>query len=243
MTTYKGDTPPRQRPGYYNVLKSFVLTLLFAFAADFVVMFMVGVVYAVQSPRHYARPPAELTYLVGLVVTPAALLYATYRRTGFDAARLGLNPIKNEWLLAVLSMLVVVHLPVLVWAFRHWAIRMPMLANARIIARGNLWTEVPMLVLTAAVVPVAEELLFRGWLWTDLRKHWRYPGTMLFTGLSFWLVHALEDWHKLIGVTTITIVLTVARRYCDSTRATLWLHIMNNTYAIGVLLVVFAMHR
>jgi membrane protease YdiL (CAAX protease family) len=236
MTVHQGDTPPKQRPGYYYVIKSFVYTILLSFAANFVVMFLVAFCYAIASAGHQT-PSAEVTYLIGLVITPAVLLYATYRRTGLDAARLGLTPIRRKWLLAILSIVVLVHLPILVWAIKTWAIRVPVLTNVRIIARGNPWLEVPMLGLTIAVVPVAEELLFRGWLWTDLRKYWSHLGTMLFTGASFWLMHGLEDRFKLLGVAILTIILTVARRYCESTKATLFLHLLNNTYAIAYLLV------
>lgn len=232
ITAYKGDTPPKPRSGYYYVIKAFICTVLLTVAANFVVMFIVGFCYAIASAGHQT-PSAEVTYLIGLVITPAVLLYTTYRRTGLDAARLGLTPIRRKWLLAILSIVMLVHLPIMLWAVKTWAIRVPVLTNVRIIALGNPWLEVPMLALTIAVVPVAEELLFRGWLWTDLRKHWSHLGTMLFTGASFWLMHGLEDRFKLLGVATLVVVLTVARRHCDSTKATIFLHVLNNAYAIA----------
>jgi membrane protease YdiL (CAAX protease family) len=242
MTAYKGDTPPKPRPGYYDVIRAFVYTGLLTVTANFVLTFIVGFCYAIASAGHQ-KPSAEVTYLIGLAVTPAVLLYATYRRTGLDAARLGLTPIRRKWLLAILSIVVLVHLPILLWAIKTWAIRVPVLTNVRIVALGNPWLEVPMLALTIAVVPVAEELLFRGWLWSDLCKYWSYLGTMLFTGASFWLMHGLEDRFKLLGVATLVIVLTVARRYCDSTKATLFLHVLNNAYAIAYLFMMIVARR
>ena len=174
MTAYKGDTPPKQRAGYYYVIKSFVNWMLLVFAANFAAEFMLGFVYALATGQR--KPPSvEWMYLLGLVVTPLVLLIATYRRTGFDMALLGFNQIKRKWLLVILSIAVLIHLPVLILVIKALSIKTPILPNVRIVAHGNLWLEIPMLVLMIAVVPVAEEFLYRGWLWTDLSSLLKNP--------------------------------------------------------------------
>jgi membrane protease YdiL (CAAX protease family) len=234
-----GDTPPKQRAGYYYVIKSFVIWVLLVFAANFVAAFLVAFVYAFVTRLGTGQakpPPAEWMYLLAMATTSLVWLTASYRRTGFDRVRLGFNPIKRQWLLVVLSLVVLIYLPVVLWVSVANQVHTPVLPTARALMQTNLWMQIPVLVLMAAVAPIAEECLFRGWLWTDLRQYWSGAGTMVFTGRAFWAIHGLEDWHRLYGIALLALVLTLARRFCDSTKATLWLHSLNNSYAALVLL-------
>ena len=44
------------------------------------------------------------------------------------------------------------------------------------------WHLVLMLLLAVVLFPIAEELFFRGWLWTGLRRHWSLLPTASLTG-------------------------------------------------------------
>jgi membrane protease YdiL (CAAX protease family) len=78
------------------------------------------------------------------------------------------------------------------------------------------------------VAPVVEELFFRGWLWTALRRIWGPVPTALCTGGLFLLTHAPDGRTRLFILLPITIILSVARHRGDSVRASLMVHAVNN---------------
>jgi membrane protease YdiL (CAAX protease family) len=78
------------------------------------------------------------------------------------------------------------------------------------------------------VAPVVEELFFRGWLWTALRRIWGPVPTALCTGGLFLLAHAPGGMPRLFILLPVTILLSVARHRGDSVRAALTVHAVNN---------------
>jgi CAAX protease family protein len=207
-----------------TVIRALIGWLLLWTAGIFVAGAVVGAVYQPQ------KPPLQIVVLAMLIVSPALLFGATYRRAGFNRARLGLTPIKRKWLLALLSALLLAYVPAMYWLFGQ------PLPFRGIDVHREFWIGITMIASIIIVTPLAEELLFRGWLWSDLGEFWPGIGTMLFTGAVFWLAHALEGWQRLLGIALPTIVFTLARRYCDSVKASLWLHVLNNAAVVALLL-------
>jgi membrane protease YdiL (CAAX protease family) len=80
------------------------------------------------------------------------------------------------------------------------------------------------IVIVSLAVPVAEELFFRGWMWSELRKIWPIWATMLGTAVLFTLMHVQIGIGLLFGV----VAYTVCRHYCASVRASILLHMINN---------------
>jgi membrane protease YdiL (CAAX protease family) len=78
------------------------------------------------------------------------------------------------------------------------------------------------------IAPVTEELFFRGWLWSALRKTWSPARTMTWT-TGLWLAMHFMDgtWRPFLLLPT-GILLGLARHYGDSVRASLTLHLINN---------------
>ena len=88
-----------------------------------------------------------------------------------------------------------------------------------------LWFAATMVVGAA----VAEEMFFRGWLWVGLRRRWGAWGTGLTTGAMFLLLHgAGEEWRLLVALAPIAVVLSLAREFGGSVRASLAVHVVNN---------------
>jgi len=84
----------------------------------------------------------------------------------------------------------------------------------------------------ALLAPVAEELFFRGWLWTALRKTWPPAWTLTATSALWLSMHALDGtWRPLLLLPT-AILLGLARHYGNSVRASLILHLMNNSLVV-----------
>lgn len=210
--------------------------LVLWFSLAFVAAVIVGVVYGVQ----HKHPPQPVLYVTMAATSAATLACATWYRVGWDPERLGLVPIRRRWLLVLLSIATLLQLPVVVWLVRAFssarhARQFPYAVAA---LTGDAWARVLLIIMTIAVVPVVEEVLFRGWLWADLRRHWSAASVMLFTGLVFVLVHVVEDYRKAYTVLLFTMILTLARQFCGSVKATIWLHFLNNATIAAVLLYV-----
>ena len=91
-----------------------------------------------------------------------------------------------------------------------------------------------MLLLAVAVAPVAEELFFRGWLWTALRRSWGvWPTAFCTAGL--WLgIHAVDGPVRALILLPTAILLCLARHYGGSVRASLLVHVVNNGTAVAI---------
>ena len=78
------------------------------------------------------------------------------------------------------------------------------------------------------LAPVAEEMMFRGWLWTALRRHWGgFPCTLV-TGFLWMLTHFTEGPAKMAILAPIALLLGIARQSSASLRGPLLLHLALN---------------
>jgi membrane protease YdiL (CAAX protease family) len=94
--------------------------------------------------------------------------------------------------------------------------------------------------LVVVLAPLAEELFFRGWLWTGLRKHWSARPTGLVTA-AIWLVLHLE---RGVGYVVLllfpAVMLTIARQVGKSVRSTVAMHAIYNL-AVDIPLIVLVL--
>ncbi|NJM57254.1 MAG: CPBP family intramembrane metalloprotease [Synechococcales cyanobacterium RU_4_20] len=44
----------------------------------------------------------------------------------------------------------------------------------------------------------AEELLFRGWMWDELSRDWRFPSTLIGTAQIYAVLHFLKPWNEIL---------------------------------------------
>jgi uncharacterized protein len=89
-----------------------------------------------------------------------------------------------------------------------------------------------MLLLAVAVAPVAEELFFRGWLWTALRRSWGVFPTACCTAFLWLGIHAIDGPVRALVLLPTAILLCLARYYGGSVRASLLVHVVNNGTAV-----------
>jgi membrane protease YdiL (CAAX protease family) len=130
-------------------------------------------------------------------------------------------------LLVLLQVAWLVALAYLRWLVRHHLVTAPGVPPALTMP------DIPLLALLkvielALVAPVVEELFFRGWLWSALDRVWHAVPTAVVTGGLFLLIHAPSGVGRVIILLPLTILLSVARYRCDSVRASLALHMINN---------------
>jgi membrane protease YdiL (CAAX protease family) len=140
------------------------------------------------------------------------------------------GPIKRWWLLIVLVLLAAT------WAFlaaAAWNGLAPQwLASWR---QASPWTVAASTVATVILAPLAEELFFRGWLWTGLRRRWRALPTALLT-CGFWLIIHIDRGLLLpLFLLPIAVMLGFARHFCGI-RAAIILHATYNLVGVLVLL-------
>ena len=116
---------------------------------------------------------------------------------------------------------------VFVWAVRN-APEPQWVASWR---QASPWTVAAFAVAAVVLAPLAEELFFRGWLWTALRRRWRAFPTALLT-CGFWMVVHLERGLLLpLFLLPIAVILGFARHFCGI-RAAIILHAIYNLVGI-----------
>ncbi len=185
--------------------------------------------------------------LIGTLALQATLLLAGLKQGrslggGDLAAGLGAAPLRRPWLIAAFAGLLIVWDLALVAGLAHF----PALAT-HLISKLPIALTMPEgagpivlvthLLLLVALAPVAEELFFRGWLWTALRRSWGVWPTALCTAGLWLAVHTLDAPIRAVLLLPTAILLCLARQYGGSVRASLVLHVANNTTALGIQLV------
>ncbi len=78
------------------------------------------------------------------------------------------------------------------------------------------------------LAPIAEEMMFRGWLWTGLRRSWPPFTCSLVSGGLWLLTHVGEGTAKMAILAPVALLLGLARDRSASLRAPVLLHIALN---------------
>jgi membrane protease YdiL (CAAX protease family) len=92
---------------------------------------------------------------------------------------------------------------------------------------GTFWRVAAFLVF-GLLAPVAEEMMFRGWLWTALRRHWGGFLCTFVTGLLWVLTHFAEGPAKMAILAPVALLLGIARQSSASLRGPILLHLALN---------------
>jgi membrane protease YdiL (CAAX protease family) len=87
------------------------------------------------------------------------------------------------------------------------------------------------------LAPVSEELLFRGWLWTALRRSWGAWSTGFVTGIGWWLLHAGFGSNAIFRLLPSVVILSLVRENTGSVRASVILHVLSNMRMVIVSLI------
>lgn len=236
------------RPG--RLIRTMVIwvALAMVMAVTFLIAFSWSFV-GILAQRRGGAPPAGLDgavlSLTSVLVFQATLLFGAWRearRIGHGNRWLGLAalPIERRGTVAALTALTLLYCGLLVAAFLavHSAkggTGLPRIGPDVLSAQTGMVAIVLQGLLLVAVAPLAEELFFRGWLWTGFRAHRSARWTAVVTGLMWMLLHLPDGWTKPLYLIPTAILLSLARHYGNSVRASLLLHIVNNLVAFGLI--------
>ena len=222
--------------------------LAVAVAASFCVPFALGFV-AKFSETNGSLPGVTGGYLTPLVyglssmlALQSVLLLANLRQgrlLGNGNIMLGAGPIRRRKLIAVFAVLMIG------WVCNYIAVLIRFRTLATTISTGlpsahaaqmagHPIVLVIALLLAMIVAPLLEELFFRGWLWTGLRRSWgAWPTAVITSGM--WLVaHAPGGLLRVPLLLPQAILLSLARHYGGSARASVAIHIVNNATAAAI---------
>jgi len=92
----------------------------------------------------------------------------------------------------------------------------------------SAWATLLVAVFAVVVAPVAEELFFRGWLWTGLRRNWSALPTAAMTSALWLAVHLEYGIAALAVLLPVAVMLATARHFGQSVRAPIALHAIYN---------------
>jgi membrane protease YdiL (CAAX protease family) len=213
-------------------------------ASLIVVGFVIGVHNGMTSkaPGHAWKVAPTVLVLISIIVTDVVLLVAARRRArvvgqGNAIAGLGGGPIRRPRLLAAIAIVGAASVTGWMVLLSQW---LKPADNTGITALlKDTWTGGPF--LQAATVlcmvglsPLWEELFFRGWLWTGLRRHWRPLPVMVATALPWLMLHMADGLLRPLFLIPAAIMFSLARQYCGGVRASLTLHVLNNLMAIAI---------
>lgn len=231
-----------------------VVWVLAAIAAGIVAAFLAGLVVGVHNgmtarlPGHAWKLAPAVYGLICIAVTDVVLLWAAWRRgkavgRGDVMAGLGDGPVMRPRLLVVFA---IVGAPVVFgwlvllsqWLKPPGHIGITALLSGA--AGSSPFIQAAIVLCVIGLSPLWEELFFRGWLWTGLRRHWRPLPVMLATALPWLLLHLADGLLRPLFLIPAAIMFSLARHYCGSVRASLTLHMLNNLIAIAIVVLALA---
>ena len=87
------------------------------------------------------------------------------------------------------------------------------------------------------LAPFAEELFFRGWLYTGLRARWRFLPSYLFVVVAFAAIHWDANHRHMLRVLPLALAVGLIREMTGSIRPTIALHAAYNFVIVAMTLV------
>jgi membrane protease YdiL (CAAX protease family) len=202
-----------------------------------------GALTALFALGYHVRKVSGITSLAGILGFAGMLSVAAIVRgriVGFGNIKSGLgnNPVSRLPIIVCLAVIIVGYVALL-----SFVLPGVKLSDAVVRTLHSLSTRAAVLVavvffleqiLLGVIAPIAEESLFRGWLWTGLQRHWAVLPTALLTS-TFWLALHVEREYPLkpLVLVPVAIILALARHLGKSVRAPIALHMIYNLSTAG----------
>lgn len=104
--------------------------------------------------------------------------------------------------------------------------------GANLIATG--WDRALAFIRLVIIAPIAEELVFRGWLYGKLRAKVAMPIAIFLVSLLFGIVHG--QWNVGVNVFAMSIILCGLREVTGTIYAGILMHMIKNAIALAILI-------
>jgi uncharacterized protein len=225
------DRPDTQPESVLRLLALAIVWSLLAMAPALLAAIIAGAFeLSVEGPEFSADvglPIKELAIFGGYGIWFLGI-YMQGRAVGRGLVRqgLGYEPISQVWPIVLMGILVAAYAVLL--DLRLYLIRPELLSKELATETAAPWLSLYAALKEVVFDPLAEELLFRGWLWTGLRKRWGVASTATLTGILWLALHASTKIYVLAIIFPVAVILSVARHLGGSVRASIALHILYN---------------
>jgi membrane protease YdiL (CAAX protease family) len=164
------------------------------------------------------------------IVVFSAIIRGRIIGRGDIKAGLGYEPIARRPIVAVMAILVSGYAALEI--ILHYQFNRDSILEPIVIAAASPWLGVYDAFRLVAIGPVCEEIFFRGWLWTGVRKHWGPLPTAVLTGTPWLVLHLSVGSITLVWLVPVAIILSIARHFGGSVRASIALHILYNSIIV-----------
>lgn len=232
------DSPSTDWPPWLGIV-GLVIGVLLALAASLIVEGIAVAAFGVHVSEGAELPGSVAlvdTILQDAIFVVTAVLLARSGLRKVSSSQFGLTPTSARRA-AVLILLTYV----IFFAFSElWAALLGVSTKEKVLEQLGANEGTGLLIasaaLTCVIAPIAEEILFRGLLFTSLRK-WRGPWpAAIVTGLVFGLVHGTSaPFEDLLPLAFLGFSLCVLYRLTGSLYPCIAAHAVNNAIAFGAL--------
>jgi membrane protease YdiL (CAAX protease family) len=210
-----------------------VISVLVSGLAGLILGFFAGVVLAATG-LNGRLGPADTTAIyafIGLLSSAIVLSWIALTKgaqfgNGDARAGVGDRPIAHPVVVALICTILVAYAAAITFGVlkaNHAALRNFLSASA--------WIACVNFVMIVVAAPLAEELFFRGWLWSELQARWRALPVAVVTSATWLALHLPEGVGRVTLLLPIAIALPLVRHFGRSVRAPIIAHVCNNVAA------------
>lgn len=218
-----------------------VLAAAASFGVGFAMAFGPAFLAALQHRPAYSSTVSALVGPLSAAALQVTLLLGAWLRSQTPrGAGLGAGPIRRPGLLAMLAIVQLV----VTFAWGSLVVHFfgaPSTAISGLLRRSAQSSTVylvAIVVLATMVAPICEELFFRGWLWTALRRGWALVPTAVATAIPWLLLHIVDGgWRRVLVLVPAAILFSVGRHLCGTVRASIVMHIVNNGSIVAIVVI------
>lgn len=240
------DNPPSKTLG--SPFRVIVTTVLIFLASQILAVFLAQIILGIAHPNTTISLDdsiaSQFGYILAAELLAAGAVIHLVRRRGLNLSSIGLGrrPNGNDVLKAVIGF-VAFYIILIIASLIVSALSPDLSDQKQDLGFTNIRTGTDNLLAFLALVvipPIGEEILVRGYLYSGLRKVWRFWPALVVTSLIFGFAH-LEFgsggplvWAAAIDTFLLSVILVFLREKTGALYAGIAIHMLNNLIAFTV---------